>query len=68
MVAERSGLDFLCVSAAYLALGVDLLTWWKTLWGVFCAEAVLDLILRASWREGKGELGPSLLLAIQGTL
>lgn len=36
-----------CVSLLPLSVGVGLLTWWKTSWGVFCAEAVLDLILRA---------------------
>lgn len=29
----------------------------------FCAEAVLDLRLGGSWKEGKGELGPPLLFA-----
>lgn len=30
----------------------------------FCTEAVLDQILRGSWKEGKGELGPPLLFAV----
>lgn len=63
VVAKRSGLDFPWFSAAYLSLYLGLLGG-RFLCGVFfCAEAVLDLRLGGSWKEGKGELGPPLLFA-----